>query len=59
MFPREPDLGQISARLRWRVNGAERLAKVVGEWVGGGDGVLASLNLYGAVAAGGLDEFPD
>lgn len=39
--------------------GLEGLAEVVGEGVGGGDDVLAGLDLYGAVAAGCLDEFPD
>ena len=34
------------------------LADVV-DWVGGGDGVRASLDLDGAVAAGGLDELAD
>jgi hypothetical protein len=32
---------------------------IVGVWVGGGDDVLAGLDLDGAVAAGRLDEFPD
>jgi hypothetical protein len=41
------------------VDGVEGLAEVVGEGVGGGDGVLAGLDLNGAVAAGGLYEFPD
>ena len=39
--------------------GFEGLAEVVGEGVGGGDDVLAGLDLDGAVAAGGFDEFPD
>jgi hypothetical protein len=30
-----------------------------GERVGGGDGLPSGLDLDGAVAAGGLDEFPD
>ena len=37
----------------------EGLAQVVGEGVGGGDGVRPGLDLDGAVAAGGLDEFAD
>ena len=40
-------------------DGVEGLAEVVGERVGGGDGLLSGLDLNGAVAAGGLDEFPD
>jgi hypothetical protein len=35
------------------------LAEVVADWVGGGDGVLAGVDLDRAVAAGCLDEFPD
>jgi hypothetical protein len=35
------------------------LLEVVGEGVGGGDGVRAGLDGDGAVAAGGADEFPD
>lgn len=46
-------------RVSWRVDGAECLAQVVREWVGGGDGLPSGLDLNGAVAAGGLDEFPD
>jgi hypothetical protein len=34
-------------------------AEVVGEWVGGGDGVVAGLDFDGAVAAGGADESSD
>jgi len=41
------------------VDGAEGLAEVVGDRVGGGDGLPSGLDLNGAVAAGGLDEFPD
>jgi hypothetical protein len=41
------------------VDGVEGLAEVVGEGVGGGDGLPSGLDLDGAVAAGGLDEFPD
>ena len=37
----------------------EGLAEVVGQGVGGGDGVLAGLDLDGAVTAGGGDELPD
>ena len=40
-------------------NGFEGLSEVVGEGVGGGDGLSSGLDLDGAVAAGGLDEFPD
>ena len=39
-------------------DGFEGLAEVVGEGVGGGDGLSSGLDLDGAVAAGGLDEFP-
>jgi hypothetical protein len=35
------------------------LAEVVGEGLGGGDGLGAGLDLDGAVAAGCLDEFAD
>src|ERR1700733_8977492 len=41
------------------VDGVEGLAEVVGDGVGGGDGLLAGLDLDLAVAAGGLDELPD
>jgi hypothetical protein len=41
------------------VDGAEGLAEVVGDWIGGGQDVLAGLDLDLAVAAGGLDELPD
>jgi len=41
------------------VDGVEGLAEVVGDGVGGGDDVLAGLDLDLAVAAGGLDELPD
>ena len=37
----------------------EGVAEVVGERVGGGDGVRAGLDFDGAVAAGGPDEFAD
>jgi Bacterial regulatory proteins, tetR family len=40
------------------VDGVEGLAQVVGERVGGGDGLPSGLDLDGAVAAGCLDEFP-
>jgi hypothetical protein len=40
-------------------DGVEGLAEVVGERVGGGDGLPSGLDLYGAVGAGGLDEFAD
>jgi hypothetical protein len=39
--------------------GFEGVAEVVGNGVGGGDDVLAGLDLDGAAAAGCLDEFPD
>jgi hypothetical protein len=38
-------------------DGFEGLAEFAGDWVGGGNGVRAGLDLDGAVAAGGLDEF--
>jgi len=41
------------------VDGVEGLAEVVGQRVGGGDRVLSGLDPDDAVAAGGLDEFPD
>jgi hypothetical protein len=41
------------------VDGVEGLAEVVGDGGGGGNGVLADMNLDGAVAAGRLDEFPN
>jgi hypothetical protein len=37
----------------------EGLAEVGGQWVGDGDGVVAGLDLDGAVAAGGADELAD
>jgi uncharacterized protein YndB with AHSA1/START domain len=40
-------------------NGFEGLSEVVGEGVGGGDGLSSGLDLDGAVAAGGLDEPAD
>jgi hypothetical protein len=40
-------------------NGFEGLAQVVGEGVGGGDGLPSGPDLDGAVSAGCLDEFPD
>jgi hypothetical protein len=40
-------------------DGFEALQKIVGERVGGRDGVPSGLDLNPAVAAGGLDEFPD
>src|SRR5215471_21796475 len=54
-----PDLGQISAYLAGAVDGVEGLAEVAGQRVRSGDRVLSGLDLNGAVAAGGLDEFPD
>jgi hypothetical protein len=40
-------------------DGFEGLAEVVGEGVGGGDGMPSGLDPDGAVVAGCLDEFPD
>src|SRR6266516_2840129 len=51
-------VGSFSAH-RPAVDGVEGLAEVVGEGVGGGDDVVAGLDLDGAVAAGGLDELAD
>ena len=36
---------------------AEDFVKFAGQWVSGGEGVVSGLDLDGAVAAGGLDEF--
>ena len=66
----QPDLLRMSAQVNptsaklvhtcaGLVDGVEGLAEVVGEGVGGGDDVLAGLDLNGAAAAGGLNEFPD
>ena len=41
------------------VDGFEGLAQVVGERIGGHDRLPSGLDLYGAVSAGGFDEFPD
>jgi hypothetical protein len=41
------------------VDGVEGLAEIVGERIGGGDGLPTGLDLDGAVAAGGADELPD
>jgi hypothetical protein len=41
------------------VNLIEGCPEVVGQGVGGGDGVRPGLDLDGAVAAGGLDELAD
>jgi hypothetical protein len=41
------------------VDGVEGLAEVVGQGVGSGDRLPPGLDLDGALAAGGLDEFPD
>ena len=41
------------------VDGVEGLTEIVGERVGGGDGLPTGLDLDGAVAAGGADELPD
>ena len=40
-------------------DGFEGLPEVVGQGIGGGDGLPSGLDLDGAVAAGCLDEFPD
>jgi hypothetical protein len=40
-------------------DGVEGLAEVIGKGVGGGDGLSPGPDLDLAVAAGGLDEFPD
>jgi hypothetical protein len=40
-------------------DGVEGLAEVVGERVGGGEGLPSGLDLDGAVAARGLHVFPD
>jgi hypothetical protein len=54
--PTSAKLVRISAGA---VDGIEGLAEVVGEGVGGSDGVLPGLDLNGAVSPGGLYEFPD
>jgi hypothetical protein len=41
------------------VDAAEGLVDVSGQRVGGGDLLVSGLDLDGAVAAGGADEFPD
>jgi len=46
-------------RTRLAVDAVEGLAEVGGQGVGSGDGVVASLDFDGAVAAGGADELPD
>jgi hypothetical protein len=60
--------GQIAQALSWAilvrksagaVDGVECLAQVVGDRVGGGEGLLSGLDGDFAVAAGGLDEFLD
>ena len=57
------DINPTSATLVRKSAGAfdrfEGLAEVVGDSVGGGDGVRAGLDLDGAVAAGGTDELAD
>jgi len=50
-------LGWRAPLVAWLM-GVERLAEVVGNGVGGGDGAGASLDLVGAVTAGSADEFP-
>jgi hypothetical protein len=40
-------------------DGVEGLAEVGGEGAGGGDDVLACLDLNGAIAPGGVCDFPD
>jgi hypothetical protein len=54
---RSPELAQVSAQLAGLVDGVEGLTEVLGKRVGGGDDVLAGLDLDGAVAAGSLDDF--
>jgi len=49
-------LAQISAQLVGTIDGVEGFAEVVGR-VGGGGGVLVGLDLDGAAAACGPDEF--
>jgi hypothetical protein len=44
-------------RISQRVDGAECLAEILWEWVGGGDGLHSGLEVGGAVAADGFDEF--
>jgi hypothetical protein len=46
-----PRLAQVSAQLVGTIDGIEILTEAAGERVGGGDGVLAGLDLDGAVAA--------
>ena len=41
------------------MDAVEDVAEVIGQGVGCGDGVVAGLDLDGAVAAGGADELPD
>ena len=40
------------------VEAVEDVAEVIGQGVGGGDGVVAGLDLDGLVTAGGADELP-
>jgi hypothetical protein len=54
-----PSWLNLVRRLAGLVDRFEGLAQVAGEGVGGGDGVRPGLDLDGAVAAGGLDEFAD
>jgi hypothetical protein len=53
-----PDLAQL-VRSGIVVDAVDGFAEVAGEGVGGGDDVASGLDLDGAVAAGGADEFPD
>jgi len=55
----DPSWLNLVCRLAGLADRMEGLAQVVGEGVGGGDGVRPGLDLDGAVAAGGLDEFAD
>jgi hypothetical protein len=54
-----PSRAKFARKPTGAVDGVEGLAEVVGEGAGGGDDVLAGLGLNGAVAPGGLYEFPD
>ena len=54
----KPELAQL-VRSGIVVDAAEGLVDVSGQRVGGGDLLVSGLDLDGAVAAGGADEFPD
>ena len=55
----DPSWARLVRTSAGAVDVVEGLAEVVGEGVGGGDEVLVGLDLRGAVAACGLDGFPD